>query len=368
MSTCNENLATQAIKAQKELQLEAIDLLSQLNSCDFDHEKKVNAELWQKRSLQHKKAWQAAEEMWQLMGEVTPAVNIDSTTKLASRKDALPWRKYIIPFSLAASFALIALLLPFASPLTSTATETAAVHQEQTKQTFNKEYTNQWQAQHRILLPDNSIVYLNFNSSIKVTYSKLERHIALIRGEALFQVAKNPKKPFIVKTGNTTASALGTAFIVKQQGDDSSLITVTEGVVKVAVVSEHETNSSSQSKLNEDSKILTANEAITSSGTRLSKIKAVIAEDYAAWHRGVLIFKDTPLQQVLAEIDRYTPYDLIANIGYRSTEKITGTFFIKRLDSELNSLITSLNLAVINNKNNSVTLGLPRPKLRNFSH
>ena len=81
-----------------------------------------------------------------------------------------------------------------------------------------------------------------------------------------------------------------------------------------------------------------------------------------SWRRGILIFKDTPLQQVLAEIDRYTPYNIEAKLGYRYQEKITGTFFIKRLDEELKNLIITLNLAVINNSNGQLTLALPAPK------
>jgi transmembrane sensor len=73
-----------------------------------------------------------------------------------------------------------------------------------------------------VLLPDNSIVHLNFNSTIKISFSHSVRQVELLEGEAFFKVAKNPKKPFIVKIGNNTASALGTAFIVRRQYDKSS--------------------------------------------------------------------------------------------------------------------------------------------------
>ena len=99
----------------------------------------------------------------------------------------------------------------------------------------------------------------------------------------------------------------------------------------------------------------------------IGKIQKIASNNIGSWHRGVLIFKDTPLQKVLAEIDRYTAYDITANLGYRYKEKITGTFFIKRLDQELSALITSLNLTVVNNKNGELVLGLPRPKLTTYT-
>ena len=237
---------------------------------------------------------------------------------------------------------------------------------------IERSYSNQWQAQHRVLLPDNSIVHLNFNSAIKISFDNSTRQIELLRGEAFFKVAKNPHRPFVVKTANISASALGTAFIVRRQSDDITLITVTEGVVKVALTPEQQSeNTFAKQSMNVNSStdtsiILMANESVTSSSNTIGDIQKTTAASAASWHRGILIFKDTPLINVIAEIDRYTPYKITAKLGYREQEKITGTFFIKRLDEELKTLISTLNLAVINNQNGELKLALPAPKINRF--
>jgi|SRR6185437_10966623 len=66
-----------------------------------------------------------------------------------------------------------------------------------------------------IPLNDGSVVTLNTNSEILVRYSQLQRNIELVQGEALFDVAKNKQRPFIVQTGTTQVRAVGTSFSVK---------------------------------------------------------------------------------------------------------------------------------------------------------
>ncbi|NQY88160.1 MAG: FecR domain-containing protein [Colwellia sp.] len=364
------------VPSNKALKLEAIDLLTQLNTCTFDTltAKKIELHLlqWQNKSVQHQQAWLAAEEMWQLMADIKPIaatanITADITTDNKNITQKKYWPKYLVPSSIAASLVLALTLSNVFS--VNSQTNIAALPQNEIEHVIEKQYRNQWQAQHRVLLPDNSVVHLNFNSAIKISFSDSVRQIELLKGEAFFKVAKNPKRPFIVKTGNSTASALGTEFIVRRQSDNSSLITVTEGVVKVALSPEQQSSKqkTTDCSTTQNSIILTANESVTSSNKKIGKIQKIASNNIGSWHRGVLIFKDTPLQKVLAEIDRYTAYDITANLGYRYKEKITGTFFIKRLDQELSALITSLNLTVVNNKNGELVLGLPRPKLTTYT-
>lgn len=359
-----------ASSSDRELKLEAMDLLTQFNTNSHDLIAKEQARLhvlkWQKISTRHLKAWQSAEEMWQLMSDIKPKLSAVSVSKHSDRNQKKYFTGFFIPACVAASLLLV-LIMPNLFNTHSKA-NIAVSHQNKVLDIIEKQYTNQWQTQNRVLLPDNSIAYLNFNSAIKISFDSSIRQIELLRGEVFFKVAKNPKRPFVVKTGNITASALGTEFLVRRQNHDLSSITVTEGVVKVALHPEYgsENKSTKQSNISHaaigSSIILMANESVTSSSEKIGDIKKVSTQSAGSWRRGILIFKDTPLQQVLAEIDRYTPYNIEAKLGYRYQEKITGTFFIKRLDEELKNLIITLNLAVINNSNGQLTLALPAPK------
>ncbi len=83
------------------------------------------------------------------------------------------------------------------------------------------------------VLPDGSVVELKEGASIAVDFNAATRRVALQRGEAYFQVAGNPVRPFVVSAGSIEARAVGTAFTV-QLGSSAVEVLVTEG--RVAVV------------------------------------------------------------------------------------------------------------------------------------
>jgi transmembrane sensor len=83
-----------------------------------------------------------------------------------------------------------------------------------------------------LTLADGSTVDLNARSSIRVEFSNSERRIELLDGQALFQVAKDKERPFIVRSGDATVRAVGTQFDVYRKSSGTT-ITVLEGRVAV---------------------------------------------------------------------------------------------------------------------------------------
>lgn len=84
----------------------------------------------------------------------------------------------------------------------------------------------------RQILDDGSVVELNSDAEIAVHYTAEKRSVRLLRGEALFTVAKNPARPFIVSTDLADVQAVGTAFVVKLGAQNMDVL-VTEGRVAV---------------------------------------------------------------------------------------------------------------------------------------
>ena len=84
-----------------------------------------------------------------------------------------------------------------------------------------------------VVLSDGSIVTLNTNSRVQVDYDKARRQIRLVQGEALFDVAKNKKRPFIVVAGDTQVRAVGTSFTVRLLPQQPVQVLVREGVVEI---------------------------------------------------------------------------------------------------------------------------------------
>ncbi len=87
--------------------------------------------------------------------------------------------------------------------------------------------------QRSIVLEDGSTVQLNSRTRLRVNYTEHERRVQLLQGQALFSVAKNPMRPFIVQSASATVRAVGTQFDVYRK-PSGTIVTVIEG--KVAVV------------------------------------------------------------------------------------------------------------------------------------
>ena len=88
-------------------------------------------------------------------------------------------------------------------------------------------------AEHRdIVLTDGSRVSIGAKSSLSVNFSSEKRIVVLEAGEALFEVAHDAERPFVVLAGASTITAVGTAFNVRREGN-RVVVTVTEGTVEV---------------------------------------------------------------------------------------------------------------------------------------
>jgi transmembrane sensor len=83
-----------------------------------------------------------------------------------------------------------------------------------------------------ITLADGSTVDLNARSQIRIEFSSSERHVELLDGQALFQVAKDKNRPFTVRSGDATVRAVGTEFDVYRKANGTT-VTVLEGRVAV---------------------------------------------------------------------------------------------------------------------------------------
>jgi transmembrane sensor len=93
-------------------------------------------------------------------------------------------------------------------------------------------YTTDIGERRSIMLADGSTVDLNARSRLRIEFSGTERRVELLNGQALFQVAKDPRRPFIVRSGEAFVRAVGTQFDVYLK-DSGTTVTVLEGRVAV---------------------------------------------------------------------------------------------------------------------------------------
>jgi transmembrane sensor len=154
--------------------------------------------------------------------------------------------------------------------------------------------------QRDITLADSSVVHLDVGSEIAVNMTEHGREITLTRGRAMFDVAKDWKRPFVVTAGGTRTTALGTKFQI-EHGAERVVVVLTEGAVSVAPTNEEPTDSASWEER------LAPNERLSLEVGRERPVKSTV-DTYMAtsWSRGRLIFRGTPLAEAIEEVNRYS--------------------------------------------------------------
>jgi transmembrane sensor len=171
-----------------------------------------------------------------------------------------------------------------------------------------------------VALGDKSVVYLNADTRITVTYSDHARLFNLSRGEAIFQVTKDKARPFRVVADSTTVTAVGTRFGVDRVGDAVE-VRVYEGTVKVDGKDiDHRAVSRGQWLLLDPKRGV-------SDGT-------FSPEAYPNWRTGWLDADRMPLAYVIARLNRYTD-DKITLDDKLAAVELSGRF---RLDNTAVSL------------------------------
>jgi transmembrane sensor len=147
--------------------------------------------------------------------------------------------------------------------------------------------------QYRVRLPDGSMVYLNSASSITYpsSFAGLSKRKIELSGEAFFEVAKDKKHPFVVRTSRQEVEALGTHFNVNSYSDEPvTRTTLIEGAVKIT------TNSGQQF-------LKPGQEATTKKSGFL--ITNVNPQEAAAWKNGTFNFNNQNIKEVMREISRW---------------------------------------------------------------
>jgi transmembrane sensor len=213
------------------------------------------------------------------------------------------------------------------------------------------------------LLADGSQVMLNTNSQIKVEYGETYRNVYLLQGEALFTVAKNPRRPFRVYAGSGLIEAVGTAFSVYLKGTQVD-VAVTEGRVALAAINPARAQAPSQSlgvvSAGEVARIGNPAADPASDGIAvLEELEPIAPQALAqrlAWQDGVVMFSGETLENVVKELGRYTTTSIeIPDENIRSM-RVGGRFPVGETEAMLAALETNFNLRVIRVSHNRVVL------------
>lgn len=182
-----------------------------------------------------------------------------------------------------------------------------------------------------LYLADGSLVWLNAASSITfpTAFVGSERKVA-ITGEAYFEVAHNPAKPFLVTHDDMTVKVLGTHFNVNTYEDDGNIkVTLLEGIVNVS-----KGKNSARLKPGEQANLTAASIGINNT---------IDIEEVMSWKNGLFCFKGTDLKTIMHEVEKYYNVqiefkdDLNYEFYAKMDRQIPVSEFLKKL--ELTNLI-----------------------------
>jgi transmembrane sensor len=275
---------------------------------------------WLAVDPRHAIIFNALTETWSFIGEARPvAIESDACADAPQRR-----RRAWLPVTLAAAAAVAVACLG--------AWRFAEVRRSESASPFAMASATEVGALRKLALPDGSVIQLNTDSAVDVRFTPGERRVALSRGEAYFTVAKNPDRPFIVSVAGVDVRVVGTVFNVRLRPEAVDVL-VTEGKVRVdsAAVAAIRPNPAPEdtgpSELTAGQRLSIDLQATpTAPGAKRAELSAGEIKQALAWQARRLDFDATPLEEIVAEMNRYNRHKLVIADPRLNAQRFGGSF------------------------------------------
>lgn len=317
-------MKTQAPKLNRQILEEASDWFVDFRVGDVDSQARERFDEWLRRSPEHIRAYMEIAKTYVVLPALTPDRKIDVQELIAYARS----EDNIVPFD----------QTPPSRPSMSPGTETSPKRQGRSVGHGLLAASivlfcvtggiGAWWATHRlanyetdigerriITLSDGSTIDLNARSRVRIRFTKAERDVELLDGQALFAVAKDASRPFFVHTGSAVVRAVGTEFDVYRKASGTT-VTVVEGRVSVmlegsvAIVRTGASPTESQVRLREPT-FVSAGEQVTVTERAIPTPKKTNIVAATAWTQRELVFDASPLSDVVDGFNRYNTRQLI---------------------------------------------------------
>ena len=313
---------------------------------DFTRQDKKLMTAWLEEDPGNREAFEEMRRTWEHMDVLTPvfapiSIHPHKTERFAGVKAILS--RFAAPkIRVALSVAAMAVLVLLCLPVFRTYFSEQAVTVHAYKTATGEQKT--------VTLSDGSVLRMNVRSALSVSMSKRERQVELNEGEVFFVVASAPDRPFEVHTPGGLVRVLGTAFNVKSRSGRVA-VDVQHGRVHVRDAP------SETGDMRVRGVTLVAGQGvdIDPSG-RLSTLRPSDMKQVLAWQNRQVVFKNTPLGQVLRELELY--HDVRLKLAFPELEAkgITGTFDMRDLDQTLEVIMAAASLKAQKEADGTITL------------
>ncbi|MCF7980721.1 MAG: FecR family protein [Pseudomonadales bacterium] len=309
------------------------DWFAKIHSGSTDPDVEAKFSEWLKQNPKHQDEFERCELIWELSKdlkndpEISPYLDeCNNLIAAQTTKTSRTQRKWRISMALVASllvFVLAAVLISLPTP--------------------EENYATIVGEQRLVTLADGSSIALNTDTQLSVLFTKQQRSVSLSHGEALFSVAKDSNRPFIVHAANGTTRAVGTRFNILLQ-DNMTTVSVLEGIVEVS-------SKISAPKENQIATRLTEGQAVNYYDGMLAKARPADLVRIEAWRAGKLDFESSRLIDVINEHNRYTTRKIVIADDTIKNLLVSGIFRIGENDPLIFALENSFDLHAIDRDN-----------------
>lgn len=304
------NVPDETSNCDSSLERQAAQWFTCIHTREPSTEELAEWQRWLMSDERHREAFERYEKLWGTIKQAEPYLApraVNAPTPHAPRS-IRAW-----PVALAASVLIAAVGVTFNVWRSSASTVLAGSSVVETRIAEDHSYT----------LPDGSRIEVGARSRVVVDFNDSARTVIIPEGEAYFKVA-HERRPFVVKAGSGTITAVGTAFNVHNMAGRVS-VSVVEGVVDVKELIAYDGPSPAQPTQRrpdpEPSHVVRAGQGVVY-GRNVEPVAAVDPRVVTAWRHGTLKFISEPLGYVVADVERYSDFQitiadpLIADLRY----------------------------------------------------
>lgn len=283
-------------KVTPEIAAEAAVWVARLHGHDRNARMEQECLAWQQRSPAHREAFERCTDTW----ESVPRVSVASAFAAASRAPvggrssllpASPWRRALLvglPLGLSISVVGYALLGRDAVYVT-------AVGEQQI-----------------VVLDDGSRMSLNTDTQVSVRMDRRQRLVRVLGGEAMFEVARETGRPFVVSAAGSEVEAIGTVFTVRltasPRGDPPELaVTLLEGRVAVRPdPADAAATRATPSQLRPGDRLRLVSGPARAAAGQAPSLDRPNLDQILAWKRSEALFESASLPEAVSEMNRYS--------------------------------------------------------------
>ncbi|MCC4595398.1 FecR domain-containing protein [Xanthomonas campestris pv. phormiicola] len=330
------------LRSLVEVEEEAAVWVWRLDDEAITSEFQTEFEAWLRRDPRHRRAFEELGGVWKALDELAEAKRDEKVATFVAEERRLytpPSKRKRGKLRVISSWALVASL-----------TLAAVIYMWRQRDNESQTLATAVGQHRSATLADGSVVELNTNTILETNFSRGQRVIHLRKGEATFQVAHNPERPFLVHAGDIVVRAVGTQFNVRVRDALDVEVIVTEGRVEVkptaATPAPRARAGASQTAVPATRALVAGQryDAISQAAPVDSIAPAAVANTLA-WRQGAIVFDGEPLAQALAEFNRYSDTRLVVADASIRDLRVGGRFRTGDVEGFLDALSRTFPIA-----------------------